>query len=253
MLKTQVEVFGVNEVRSFESFSLSLYMNPFDGMTQNGVYPCMVQAAIGQIEVEVAIPQQPNWQRVAILGHPHSLHGGSMQNKVVTTMLRAYQDKQIPVIRSNFRGVGLSQGVYDAGIGESQDVLLLATLWKNLFPNVWIDFAGFSFGSFVTYRAAALAAQRSWSIGHLISIAPSVEHYNYNEFFFDSNRWDIIHGTADEIAPVEAVKRFALEKSPPIALHLFEQATHFFHGKLIDLREHLKVLIEAHNPIYGQK
>lgn len=219
-------------------------MNPFQNVTQPGVFQLMVPAAMGMLEVEVTVSSSPCWDKVAILGHPHSLHGGSMQNKVVSTLLRAYKDLHIPVIRFNFRGVGKSQGVYDSGIGESQDMFMLANNWLALFPNVRFYFAGFSFGSFVAYRTAALAVRQSWPVQHLITVAPSVQHYNYNELPFDPKQWFIIQGEEDEVVVVDTVYDFAAKKQPPIAVIRIQQATHFFHGKLIELKNHVLKIIQ---------
>ncbi len=219
-------------------------MNPFQHVTQPGVFQLMIPAAMGVLEVEVTVPSLPRWDTVAILGHPHSLHGGSMQNKVVSTLLRAYKDSHIPVVRFNFRGVGKSQGVYDSGIGESQDMFMLANFWKALFPDVRFYFAGFSFGSFVAYRAAALAVRQSWPVVHLITVAPSVQHYNYNELLFDSKCWFIIQGEADEVVVVDTVYDFAAQKNPPIPVIRFQEATHFFHGRLIELKDHVLKIIQ---------
>lgn len=219
-------------------------MNPFEHIKQPGVYQLDAQALVGQLEIEVTIPESPNWNKLALLGHPHSLQGGTMQNKVVSTLVRAYKESHIPAVRFNFRGVGRSAGVYDAGIGESQDMLFLATLWRELFPHVHVCFAGFSFGSFVAYRAAALYEQQYQNVLHLISVAPSVVHYNYAEFPFDSKRWAIIQGEADEVVSAEAVYDFSLSKDPAIKVIRFVQTGHFFHGKLIELKDKLLTVIQ---------
>ncbi len=219
-------------------------MNPFEELKQPGVYQFDISALVGPLEIEITIPDSPDWNKMALLGHPHSLHGGTMQNKVVSTMLRAYRESRIPAIRFNFRGVGLSAGSYDSGIGESQDMLFLAKLWREIFPDVQLCFAGFSFGSFVAYRAAALYEQQYQTVSHLISVAPSVVNYNYAEFPFDSKRWSIIQGEEDEVISAEAVFDFALTKDPSIPVIRFAQTGHFFHGKLIELKEKLLTIIQ---------
>lgn len=219
-------------------------MNPFQHINQSGIYPVEVLGLVGLIEVEVTIPESPDWHKVALLGHPHSLYGGNMQNKVVSTLVRAYRDAHIPAIRFNFRGVGRSDGIYDSGIGESQDMLYLAQLWKKLFPHVQFCFAGFSYGSYVTYRAAALYEQQHQQVLHLISIAPSVVNYNYAEFAFDPLRWHIIQGEADEVVSPQAVYTFSASKQPAIRVIHFAQTGHFFHGKLIELKDQLLEIIQ---------
>lgn len=218
-------------------------MNPFQHINQPGVYQVDVSGLAGRLEVELMIPESTRWDKMALLGHPHSLHGGTMHNKVVSTMVRAYKEAHIPAIRFNFRGVGRSEGEYDAGVGESNDMLYLAELWKQLFPQVDFSFAGFSYGSYVAYRAAALHEQQHQQATHLITIAPSVVHYNYAEFDFDSVRWTIFQGEADEIVSAQAVYDFAASKDPAIRVINFEHTGHFFHGKLIELKDGLIEMI----------
>src|SRR3990167_3653863 len=87
----------------------------------------------------------------AIICHPHSLMGGTMNNKVVTTLARAFSDLGHHTVRFNFRGVGESKGVYDAGIGETKDVLAIWDWIKARRPQDKIWLAGFSFGAFVSF------------------------------------------------------------------------------------------------------
>jgi alpha/beta superfamily hydrolase len=220
-------------------------MNPFQHINQPGVFQVEVSGLVGKLEVEVTVPDSPCWDKVALLGHPHPLYGGTMHNKVVSTLVRAYTASHIPSIRFNFRGVGLSDGIYDSGVGESQDMLHLATLWQHLFPQVCFCFAGFSFGSYVAYRAAALCDSPSQPVVHLISVAPSVEHFDYAEFSFDSACWVILQGEEDEVVSAPAVFDFALRQNPPISVIRFAQTGHFFHGKLIALKEHVLTTMMA--------
>ena len=96
-------------------------------------------------------------EQVAIVCHPHSLMGGSMNNKVVHTVARTHRDRGHPVVRFNFRGVGESEGEYDAGIGEGDDLLAVMAWIKHCFPAAQIWLAGFSFGSFVAANATRCA------------------------------------------------------------------------------------------------
>lgn len=214
-------------------------MNPFDKLHSAGVYSLSIQGPVGNLEVELTIPESANWNYVAILGHPHSLQGGTMQNKVVTTMVRAYKERSIPCIRFNFRGVGQSEGVYDAGLGESEDMLHLARLWKQVAPSAVVFFAGFSFGSYVAYRATARYKQDIATDTFLITIAPSVHKYNYTEWSLESTPWVIVQGDEDELVSAQLVYDFASAAHPAIPLLRFEHTGHFFHGKLIELKSQL--------------
>lgn len=164
-----------------------------------------------------------------------------MNNKVVTTLARAFKDLGIASIRFNFRGVGQSVGEYDAGLGESEDMLLLARDWLRAKPETQIIFAGFSFGSYVAYRAASQCKHAL-----LITVAPSVHHYDYTEFTPAPAPWILLQGDQDEIVPISLVQDF-VERFPAIDLLTFKDTSHFFHGQLIPLKQRLIEAIRAHD------
>ncbi|MGL6029180.1 MAG: alpha/beta hydrolase [Legionella sp.] len=205
-----------------------------DKLTTPGEHKLMLTGACGQIEAVLAVPEQLNSAYAAVIGHPHSLQGGTMTNKVVTTMVRAFKELGIPSLRFNFRGVGLSAGSYDAGIGESDDMLSLVQLWQAEQPQLAFFFAGFSFGSYVAYRAAAQYPHQM-----LITIAPPVHHYDYKAFAPVPGSWLIAMGDADEVVPANLVLDFALEHDPQLTVIPFVDTGHFFHGKLLDLKAEL--------------
>ena len=184
----------------------------------------------GLLEGILSVPPHPHASYVAILGHPHSLQGGSMSNKVVTTIARVFKELAIPSLRFNFRGVGASAGSYDEGIGESEDMLLLARQYQEENPHVRIIFAGFSFGSYVAYRSAA-----QYEHDLLITIAPPVHHYNYQVFSPGPFPWLVLQGDNDDVVPLSVVLDF-VHNSVGITLLRFSETGHFFHGKLIDLK-----------------
>jgi len=206
-----------------------------------GDHALLLSGQVGQLEAQLMVPVDPQHNHVAILGHPHSLQGGTMNNKVVTTLARAFKELGIASLRFNFRGVGASQGTYDEGIGESEDMLLLARLCQEHLPDTELIFAGFSFGSYVAYRAAA---QVSHAL--LITVAPPVHHYDYKEFSKDPTPWVVIQGEADEVVPFPVVLDFVERFSPPLPLLRFPETGHFFHGKLIDLKSQLMDVIRQY-------
>lgn len=204
-----------------------------DKLNTPGEHPLMLEGGAGTIEAILTVPPVTSSSVVALIGHPHSLQGGTMNNKVVTTMVRAFKDSGIPSLRFNFRGVGQSEGTYDAGIGESEDMLIFARAWQEMQQQAHFIFAGFSFGSYVAYRAAAQFQQSM-----LITIAPPVHHYDYTEFSAP-NPWLIIQGTEDEVVPFADVLHFAEQATPVIPVIQFAKTGHFFHGKLIELKAQL--------------
>ncbi len=191
----------------------------------------------GRIEACLTIPEENTGQYIAILGHPHSLKGGTMQNKVVTTLARTFRARGIPSLRFNFRGVLGSAGEYDAGIGESEDMLLLAKQVKAAFPDAILLFAGFSFGSFVAYRAAAQIPH-----GLLLAVAPPVNHFDFTAFENNPKPWIVVQGDEDDVVPSELVLEFASTRD--ISVLEFEQTGHFFHGKLAEFKTRVLSALE---------
>lgn len=204
-----------------------------------GEHQITLEGIAGCLEAVLTVPEQIFNNYVAFLGHPHSLQGGSMNNKVVTTLARVFKELNIPSLRFNFRGVGQSAGSYDQGIGESADMLNLVHQWQVQQAEIRCIFAGFSFGSYVAYRAAAQTQSAL-----LISIAPPVHHYDYNEFA-PPKPWFIVQGNKDEVVPFDQVAQFTKESVPQIPLIEFADTGHFFHGKLIELKTRLMLYIQT--------
>lgn len=195
----------------------------------------------GQIEADFT-PAVATPTALAVVCHPHSLHGGSMDNKVVTTIVRLYQELGASVLRFNFRGVGGSAGEFDHGLGEGED-LQAAVQWARAQPGhadlpLWL--AGFSFGSYVSAsRAVELGAAR------LLSIAPPVSRWDFAALPRITGPWVVVQGDQDEVVEAAAVYAFLDTLQPPAKLIRMPQATHFFHGLLIELKAQLKDVWEA--------
>lgn len=208
-------------------------MNTMNLFTQSaGEHAFFLTGKSGALETILTLPENFSSDYLAILGHPHSLQGGTMHNKVVTTLARVFKDLGIASLRFNFRGVGQSQGQYDNGIGESEDMLAVVEHALTYLPSAKICFAGFSFGSYVAYRAAA---QHPHAL--LLTIAPPVHHYDYAQWELDPARWIVVQGDQDDVCPPELVFNFAAQKG--LSVLPFKGAGHFFHGQLIALRETL--------------
>jgi alpha/beta superfamily hydrolase len=195
----------------------------------------LLPASRGVIEVMTTLPENNPPKGTAIICHPHPLFGGTMHNKVVTTLARVFHELGLRTVRFNFRGVGKSEGVHDQGIGETEDLLFIANWVKNHFPSESIWFAGFSFGGYVAARGAS-----QFSVKQLVSIAPQVTRLIEAPIASITVPWIIVQGEKDEIVSPEAVYAWVETLiSPPIVIRVPE-AGHFFHGKLIELREVLK-------------
>ncbi|KTD68491.1 alpha/beta superfamily transporter hydrolase [Legionella steelei] len=205
-----------------------------------GEHALFLQGAVGKLEAVLTVPEENHSAFIAFLGHPHSLQGGTMSNKVVTTLARTFRELGIPSLRFNFRGVGQSEGEYDAGLGESEDMLVLVREWQKEQPEKKLIFAGFSFGSYVAYRAASQVDSKL-----LITVAPAVHHYNYHEFNPAPYPWLVLQGDADEVVPSNMVFEFATQANPEIPVIRFVDTGHFFHGKLIELKAKLTEYIHS--------
>ena len=123
-------------------------------------FPCtndtfLIQGAIGELELLTACPPDAAAQPItAVICHPHPLHGGSLQNKVVHTLARGFGELGARSVRFNFRGVGRSSGVYDNGMGETEDLLAVIAWVRARRPRDRLWLAGFSFGAYVALRAS---------------------------------------------------------------------------------------------------
>lgn len=193
-----------------------------------------INGPAGQLEVLTHRPATINQSVIAVICHPHPLFGGTMHNKVVYTVARAFKDMGIATVRFNFRGVGLSTGSYDAGMGETDDLIAILAWLNGIHPDYRIWLAGFSFGSYVAARAT-----KQWSIEQLISIGPPVQNFNFKELPPFNCPWLVIQGDADEIVSPEAVFSWLDGLSNPPQLIRMQGASHFFHGRLIELREEI--------------
>ncbi len=197
----------------------------------------MLQGLAGDLETKVNGGQaiEADKPMIALLCHPHSLHGGTMNNKVVTTLAKAFKELEIPSIRFNFRGVGRSQGDFDQGVGESNDLLKIMADLESLVPDHQLILAGFSFGAYVSYRAAW---QNTPAL--LMSIAPAVNHGDFRAYDTVPKPWHVLVADQDEIVPKEDILAWHQLVKPKPSLHRFAESSHFFHGQLIELKQTIK-------------
>jgi uncharacterized protein len=194
--------------------------------------PLQIEGPAGALEALLEEPQGSPQPGFAVICHPHPLYGGTMQNKVVHTLGRACQERGMPSLRFNFRGVGTSHGSYDEGRGEVQDALAVIAWGRARWPSGPLTLAGFSFGGMIALRAATLATP-----GRLITVAPAVGIIEFSTTLRPACPWLIVQGDADELVDVRDVRAFAAKFDSPPTLEVLPGAEHFFHGRLADLRE----------------
>ncbi len=192
----------------------------------------MLAGPAGPLEVAVDLPDDDVTALpvVAIVCHPLSTEGGTMHNKVVTMVARALRELGVTTVRFNFRGVGASAGSFDDGNGEQDDLRAVAAWVRAQRPNDALWLAGFSFGAYVSLRAAAAIAPQA-----LISIAPPAGRWDFSDMR-PPDKWLVVQGDADEIVDPQAVYAWleTLPRQPELVR--MPDTSHFFHRKLIDLR-----------------
>ena len=184
----------------------------------------------GVVEALRDVPQLADGQvskGVAIIAHPHPLFGGTMDNKVVQTLARAFVQCGYTAVRFNFRGVGASAGEYDAGKAELQDLLAVV---QQVAPSGPIALAGFSFGAFVTSHALATL----WPEGRVekaVLVGTAASRFDVAPVPPDAHdRTLVIHGEADDTVELSSVMDWARPQILPVTV--IPQVGHFFHGQL---------------------
>lgn len=199
-----------------------------------------IPGPVGPLEAIIAPPAIELAPIVSIICHPQPTQGGTMQNKVVSTLARAFYDLGIWSVRFNFRGVGASAGVYDNGQGEVDDLLAIATWVQQYFPSHALWLSGFSFGGYIALQGA-MHPELIEQVKQLITVAPAL-----NYLYFPKNvttircPWLLIMGENDEVVSTQGVKDWIDAQSAPVTAIYLPEVGHFFHGHLIDLRERLK-------------
>jgi alpha/beta superfamily hydrolase len=199
------------------------------------------RVAIGPGRLE-AIAEDPGGAagRYAVLCHPHPLYGGTMDNKVITSLAGAMHAEGIPTVRFNFRGVGKSDGTYDAGIGETSDAEAVADWGGARWPGRRLVIAGFSFGAYVAMRLAQLK-----EAANLITISPPVAMFDFSGMRV-SCPWLVVQGDADDVvdprAVIDWVSGYAghahttREATLEPRLVVMRGVGHFYHGRLKELQ-----------------
>ena len=185
----------------------------------------VLAGAAGPIEALLDLPASPP-RGTAVIAHPHPLFGGTMHNKVVQTLARAFVQSGWRVLRFNFRGVGASAGAYDEGRGEAQDMLALVQQQAAQGP---LALAGFSFGAFVASQALAALAPRQpekvvlvGTAASRFAVAPIAPELH--------ERTLVLHGEQDDTVPLASVMDWARPQALPVTV--IPGGEHFFHGQL---------------------
>ena len=183
-----------------------------------------VAGPAGDIECALDMPGSAP-RGLAVVCHPHPQHGGTMDNKVVQTLARAFVQLGYAALRLNFRGVGASAGAWAHGPGEIDDAL--AVVASQRAPGQPLVLAGFSFGAYVASNVAARLAEAGTPAERLVLVGPAASRFGVAAVPADTL---VLHGEADDVVPLSAVFDWARPQALPVTV--IPGAGHFFHGQL---------------------
>jgi len=208
------------------------------------MFPEFIDGEVGNIEFDfIAGKLSPEFENtffiasewIAIICHPHPMHGGTKDNKVVHTLCRASRDLGIDCFRFNFRGVGMSEGSFSEGRGEYKDLSSVINFVKNHYgAEQKILLAGFSFGAYIAAKYASLH-----QVAALVLVAPPVQYPDFVKRNALKSSVFIVQGSVDEIVSTDSVTQWAgdnVDNASISQLLILNEASHFFHGRLSDLK-----------------
>jgi hypothetical protein len=194
----------------------------------------------GKLEALLEWDPQVSPRLTAVVCHPHPLYGGTLHNKVVFHAAKGASQAGLPTLRFNFRGVGKSQGAYDGGKGEQDDVRAAIDYLSLRFPATPVCVIGFSFGAWVGLNVGATDRRVAALVGLGIPVAAQ-----YMGFLRDVRKPKlIVQGTEDLFGPKPQVEALFAEMPEPKRLHWVQGADHFFTARLSQLQEPVRRFLE---------
>lgn len=207
-----------------------------------------IEGPSGQIETRILLPGArqdeslkkgaKNHQAWVVISHPHPQFGGTMDNKVVATLEKSFQALGYGTLVFNFRGVGASEGSYDGGTGEQQDLATTVAWLRAQFDVKQLILAGFSFGTYIS-----LKQHEALQADGLCLLAPPVNLYDYSQFRLNGKPCSVIQGGVDEVVPAEEVRDWIISQqvdsadSAKLDVYWRAEASHYFHRQLVWLKQ----------------
>ena len=192
------------------------------------------------IKIEGLFCSMPG-DRGVVITHPHPLYGGNMYNNIVESLVRVYQLVGYTTLRFNFRSVGSSEGEYDNGVGEREDVKAALHYLIQRGKKV-LDLAGYSFGSWVN----ALAISEVDTVDRMVMISPPVAFMDFNSVGPTPQIQFVVAGNQDQIAPPEVIKNLLPAWNPRAHLEVIDGADHFYVGYTGKLESLLAAYFKDH-------
>lgn len=191
-----------------------------------------IDGPVGRLEAILERPGDGPLEGCAVICHPHPQHGGTMHNKVAHMLARAFVRSGFEALRFNFRGTEQSEGVYDNGSGELDDVMAALHWLSDRHPDLPIWLAGFSFGAAMAVKAAAAEP-----VDGLVSVAPAISRFAQGMKTQPKCPWLIVQGDEDELVDIEETIDWVDSLEPGPELLVIPGGEHFFHGRLTELRD----------------
>jgi uncharacterized protein len=189
-----------------------------------------IMGTAGALQCALDLPESAP-RGLALVAHPHPLYGGTMDNKVTQTLVRAFVALGYAAVRMNFRGVGKSEGVHDAGLGETDDMALLLAHMQQQYPGLPVALAGFSFGTFVQSQLQQRLIEQGHPAERLVLVGTAAGKWAVPTVPANTI---LIHGELDDTIPLSDVLDWARPQDLPVIV--IPGADHFFHRKL----QHIK-------------
>ena len=186
----------------------------------------------GKLEAILESPVDVEASAAAVVLHPHPQHGGTMHNKVAHTLARSFVRQGFVTLRFNFRGTERSEGRFDDGRGEFDDALAAIMWLSERHPDMPLWLGGFSFGAAIAVRAATATG-----VDGLVSIAPAVKRFAGGLNSQPQCPWLIVQGDEDELVDIDETLDWINGLEPGPELIVMDGAEHFFHGRLVELRD----------------
>jgi alpha/beta superfamily hydrolase len=195
-------------------------------------------------KIEGLLGSGPGQKAVAVT-HPHPLYGGDMYNNVVEAVVKAYSEKGYTTLRINFRGVGQSDGGFDDGLGEQEDVKAALTYLQGLEKSS-IDLAGYSFGAWVNARGL----KRFEQVNRMVMVSPPVNFIDFSFLDYNPKIKLVISGSGDDIGPPEMIQKMLSDWNPDIRFEIIQGADHFYWGKTGEIEEIVRNFLDSEGAGY---
>ena len=190
-----------------------------------------------QGQLEALYLEVPDATGIALICHPNPVQGGTMLNKVVSTLQRTARDAGLITLRFNYRGVGKSAGSHDMGTGEVDDAQAAAAWLRARHPELALTLLGFSFGGFVAATLGGRLEAQGEAVARLFMIAPAVMRIASQDDLPKGGALALIQPETDEVVDPQLVYQWSDSLQRPHELLKVAECGHFFHGKLTDLKD----------------